>query len=90
MAKVTVEIDTEKQSVEVKVGKKKIDNVSDIWINTEEGGFFNLEISQRSELDGLRQHTRLMASVNDEEWQEKEDEVDHKGIAQLLLRREIS
>lgn len=84
MAKVEISIDTEKKEVKVKVGKKKLDKVSDIWINTEDGGFFSLEISQRSELDGMRQITRLMASATDEDWIEKEDSVSTEDLSAAL------
>lgn len=84
MAKVEISIDTEKQEVSVKVGTKKLKNVSDIWINTEDGGFFSLEISQREELEGLRQVTRLMASENDPEWIEKEESIDTKALSHAL------
>ena len=85
MAKVSITIDTEDKSVSVKVGKKVLENVSNIWINTEdEGGFFSLDITQLGDVDGLRQVTSLRASVNDEEWQEVEAKVDTKELSRLL------
>ena len=86
MAKLEISVDTEKQTVEVKVGKKKLDKVSDIWINTSDGGFFSVELSQREELDGMRKVTRLMASVNDEDWEETAG-VDRKALSKMLRPR---
>ncbi len=84
MAKIEISIDTEKKEVKVKVGKKKLDKVSDIWINTEDGGFFSVEISQRQEMDGMRQVTRLMASATDEEWIVKDAPVDTEELSEAL------
>ena len=50
----------------VKVGSKKISNVSDIHVYTEEGGYFMLDIITRTEVDGLRQTTYLNASAKDD------------------------
>lgn len=84
MAKIEISIDTEKKEVNVKVGKKKLDKVSDIWINTEDGGFFSVEISQREEIDGMRQVTRLMASATDKEWIEKDEPIDTDELSKAL------
>ena len=85
MAKVSITVDTEKKEVEVTVGSQKIDNVSDVYISTDAGGYFGLEICQRGELEGMRQTTRLYASATDKEWLNKEEElITSKELAQAL------
>jgi len=91
MAKVSIEVDTTKKEVTVKVDGKKIGSVSDIWINTEAGGFFSLEISQRENAgDDLRKVTRLTASVNDETWVEKDESISTEELTQALLGSKVT
>ena len=84
MATINISIDTEKKDVSVKVGSKKLDNVSGIYISTEDSGYFGLEISQNEEMEGIRKVTRLYASENDTEWQEKEPDIDYDELSAAL------
>ncbi len=89
MAKIDISIDTSDKKVSVKLDGKAVKDVSNIWISTTEGGYFGLEITQFEDIDdSTRKVTRLVASKDDETWQE-DSTVDHKGLAEVLLQREV-
>lgn len=64
MAKIEISVDTEKRTVEAKVDGKKVQNLGDIVIYSEEGaGFFGVDITQFEKLDdSTRKMTRISAN----------------------------
>lgn len=88
MAKISIDIDTATKSVMVKVGKQELSNVGDIYISTEDAGYFMVELVQREEEDGMRKTTRLTAA-QEEEWKEVEGEVSKiaKEMSEIWLNK---
>lgn len=89
MAKVSIQVDTDEKTLSVKAGDSNLENVSYISISRD-NDYFYLDIEQFEEMDdGLKKRTCLYARGSEQEWKEKPDEVDYKGIAEVLLQRSI-
>ena len=71
MAKVEIGIDTESKKVEVKIDGKKVNNVNNIYISTEEAGYFMLDIGQSEQID---ENTRKVTIISASTDPNKEDE----------------
>ncbi len=62
MATVTIEIDTSKKTSKVSVNGKKVENVREVFVSSEDGPMgFHVEIVQREDMDDMRKHVRLVA-----------------------------
>ena len=86
MAKLSIEVDTEKKTLDVTVDGKKFSPVSSIYIFRDpEGEYFSLEVGKTEEKDGLMQSTRLYASEKDSGWKK-----DDQAIARQSLQKCIS
>lgn len=81
MATITITVDTEKETLDVQVGGSKLENVTNVWINKYKS-YFDVEVGQEEEMEGLKKTTRLHASVDDENWSERDDV---RSLASVLL-----
>lgn len=81
MATITITVDTEQETLDVQVGGSKLENVTNVWINKYKS-YFDVEVGQEEEMEGLKKSTRLHASVNDKDWSQADD---MKSLASLLL-----
>ena len=90
MAKISVEVDTEKKSLVVTINGKKMTDAESVHISkyeySDDDSYMRVSIDKKvEEKDGVMIMTSLIASANDSEWQE-----DTEGVARASLQETIS